>query len=82
MAAALNIHKADLKVVQVYEGSVIVEFMVMSEGEPSEESKEKLEKVAERFEEVAPALSESRALGAPIISIAKAGGETRFMEDY
>jgi len=42
MAAALNIHKADLKVVQVYEGSVIVEFMVMSEGEPSEESKEKL----------------------------------------
>ena len=28
MAAALSIAKADLKVVQVYEGSVIVEFEV------------------------------------------------------
>lgn len=30
MAAALGIHKADLKVVQVYEGSVIVEFQVFA----------------------------------------------------
>ena len=36
MAAVLGIHKADLKVVQVYEGSVIVEFQVLSEGEPGE----------------------------------------------
>ena len=30
MAAVLGVHKADLKVVQVYEGSVIVEFQVLS----------------------------------------------------
>jgi len=30
MAAALGIHKADMKVVQVYEGSVIIEFEVMA----------------------------------------------------
>jgi len=30
MAAALGIHKADLKVVQVYEGSVIVDFQVFA----------------------------------------------------
>lgn len=31
MAAVLGVHKADLKVVQVYEGSVIVEFQVFAE---------------------------------------------------
>mmetsp|Transcript_37442 Transcript_37442/g.45605 ORF Transcript_37442/g.45605 Transcript_37442/m.45605 type:complete len:155 (-) Transcript_37442:948-1412(-) len=82
MAAALNIHRGDMKVVQVYEGSVILEFMVMSEGEPSEESKKELEAVSDKFERVVPALSDSRALGAPIISFATAKGDTVFMEDY
>jgi len=82
MAAALNIHRGDMKVVQVYEGSVILEFMVMSEGEPSEESKKELEAVSDKFQRVAPALSDSRALGAPIISFATAKGDTVFMEDY
>lgn len=33
MAAALGIHAADIKVVQVYEGSTIVEFQVVSDSE-------------------------------------------------
>lgn len=39
MAAVLGIHKADMKVVQVYEGSVIIEFQVMADDDdpnPSE----------------------------------------------
>lgn len=35
MAGILGIHKADIKVVQVYEGSTIVEFMVMGEEDDS-----------------------------------------------
>lgn len=31
MAAVLGIHKADLKVVQVFEGSVIIEFQIFAE---------------------------------------------------
>jgi len=35
MAASLGIHRADLKVVQVFEGSVIIEFQVFAEeGDP------------------------------------------------
>jgi hypothetical protein len=33
MAATLGIHKADLKIVSVYEGSTVVEFMVISDKE-------------------------------------------------
>ena len=36
MAAVLDIHKADLKVVQVYEGSVIVEFKVYAAEDDSD----------------------------------------------
>lgn len=38
MTAALGIHRADLKVVQVYEGSVIVAFQVFSDDGEAEES--------------------------------------------
>ena len=37
MSAALGIHKADLKVVQVYEGSVIIQFEVMTDDEENPE---------------------------------------------
>lgn len=46
MAAALGVHKADLKVVQVYEGSVIIDFIVMSEDEPSEDTQTELQEIS------------------------------------
>jgi len=54
MAAALGIHKADVKVVQVYEGSVIIEFQVMSEGEANEDSQRELQALSDKFEKIAP----------------------------
>ena len=36
MTAVLGIHRADLKVVQVYEGSAIVEFQVFADEEDPE----------------------------------------------
>lgn len=48
MAAVLGIHKADLKVVQVYEGSVIVEFQVMTE-ESDKDPKATLLKLEKKF---------------------------------
>ena len=36
MTAVLGIHRADLKVVQVYEGSVIIEFQVFAEDDDPE----------------------------------------------
>lgn len=52
MAANLGVHKADLKVVQVYEGSTIVEFMVLSDPEAEERGEETndLDSIAKIFE--------------------------------
>ena len=52
MAAVLGIHRADLKVVTVYEGSTIVEFQVMSDPEAEEEEDiVDLSDVTSKFEE-------------------------------
>lgn len=82
MAAALGIHKADLKVVQVYEGSVIIEFQVLApEDDPN--PKQTLERLEMTFKEKAPLFGDS--LGAPIMQIVTSAGEIIAMkgfEDY
>ena len=80
MAASLGIHKADLKVVQVYEGSVIIDFIVMTEGEPSEDSQKELQKISEKYESEAPNLGS--ILGAPVMSISTGGGNVKPMPGY
>jgi len=53
MAAALGIHRADLKVVQVYEGSVIVEFQVLA-GEDDPNPTRTLQSIEEAFKHTGP----------------------------
>lgn len=79
MSAALFIAKADLKVVQVYEGSVIVEFEVTApEDDPDPEKT--LRKIETRFAEVVPTLGDS--LGAPVMQIVTSSGEVVPMAGY
>lgn len=79
MAAALGIHKADLKVVQVYEGSVIIEFQIMAD-EDSVDSQKELLAVAAKYEEVIPNIGDS--LGAPVMSIMTQSGSVQAMPGY
>ena len=79
MAAALGIHKADLKVVQVYEGSVIIQFEVMTE-EGEENPEQALKEIEEKFQAVVPELGET--LGAPIISVMSSQGKVTPMAGY
>jgi hypothetical protein len=79
MATSLGIHKADLKVVQVYEGSVIVEFQVMTE-EGDEDPTATLKKIEKTFEAVTPTLGDS--LGAPVMQIVTSDGNIVAMEGY
>ena len=79
MAAVLGIHKADLKVVQVYEGSVIVEFEVYSE-EGDENPEKTLKDIEKKFEEAAPTLGDS--LGAPVMQVVTSEGSIVAMEGY
>ena len=79
MAAALGIHKADLKVVQVYEGSVIVEFEVYApDDDPNPE--ETLGSLNDKFVEVVPTLGDE--LGAPIMQAVSNSGSVVTMEGY
>ena len=79
MAAALGIHRADLKVVQVFEGSVIIEFMVMApEDDPNPQAA--LDLVKYRFETVAPHLGDH--LGAPLMQILTSDGTVVPMDGY
>jgi hypothetical protein len=66
MAGALRIHSGDLKVVQVYQGSVIVEFQVIA-GDDDPNPTGTLKTIEEAFKNVAPTLGNS--LGAPIMQI-------------
>ena len=79
MAASLGIHRADLKVVQVYEGSVIVEFQVFTE-EGDENPTETLQNIEKKFLEVAPTLGDS--LGAPVMQVVSSDGTIVAMEGY
>jgi len=79
MAAVLGIHKADLKVVQVYEGSVIVEFQVMSE-DGDEDPLATLAAIEKKFAMEAPNLGDS--LGAPVMQIVTSEGTIVAMEGY
>ena len=79
MAASLGIHRADLKVVQVYEGSVIVEFEVYTE-EGDENPTETLQNVEKKFLETAPTLGDS--LGAPVMQVVSSDGNIVAMEGY
>ena len=79
MAAVLGIHKADLKVVQVYEGSVIIEFQVMSE-EGDEDPQKTLKEIEKKFEETAPTLGDS--LGAPVMQVVTSEGNIFAMPGY
>lgn len=64
MAAVLGIAKADLKIVQVYEGSVIVEFQVTA-SDDSEDALESLKNVEALFESSVATIGDS--LGAPVM---------------
>ena len=79
MAAVLGIHKGDLKVVQVYEGSVIIEFQVFAE-EGDENPLATLQLLEQKFIDTAPTLGDS--LGAPVMQIVTSGGTIIPMEGY
>ena len=79
MTAVLGIHKADLKVVQVYEGSVIIEFKVLSPDGDTNPT-ETLKKLEEKFLETAPTLGNS--LGAPVMQVVTSDGSVVPMEGY
>jgi hypothetical protein len=65
MAASLGIHRADLKVVTVYEGSTIVEFAVMSdEYSVVEVDLEKVKETYDAFVKENPDFMGSKILGA------------------
>ena len=79
MAAVLGIHRADLKVVQVYEGSVIVEFQVAA-GEDDPNPTQTLKTLEEAFRSLAPTLGNT--FGAPIMQIMTNEGEVITMEAF
>jgi len=79
MAAALGIHKGDVKVVQVYEGSVIIEFQVFAE-EGDENPLATLQLLEQKFIDTAPTLGDS--LGAPVMQIVTSEGKIIPMEGY
>ena len=66
MAAVLGIHKGDLKVVSVYEGSTIVDFMVISDPESEEEvvDLKTVQIVFEKFVQEVSKFMDSDILGA------------------
>ena len=69
MAATLGIHAADIKVVQVYEGSTVVEFQVFSD--PEDEDGISLEDVKSTFENIASGLS--TFMGSPVLNAVSMG---------
>ena len=79
MTAVLGIHRADLKVVQVYEGSVIIEFQVFAE-EGDENPLATLQLLEQKFIDTAPTLGDS--LGAPVMQIVTSEGTIIPMEGY
>ena len=79
MAAVLGIHKADLKVVQVFEGSVIIEFQIFAE-EGDSNPTATLQILEQKFVEAAPTLGDS--LGAPVMQIVTSEGTIIPMEGY
>ena len=80
MAAVLGVHKADIKVVQVYEGSVIVDFKVFAPDDDPE-PQTTLESLDSKFVEVVPTLTEDD-LGAPVMQIKTTTGTVVAMEGY
>lgn len=80
MAAVLGVHRGDLKIVQVYEGSVIVEFLVMTPDDETEPAAA-LKTVEKRFEEVIPTLGFDE-LGAPVMQIVTSEGQVVTMEGF
>lgn len=66
LAAVLGIHKADVKVVQVYQGSVVVAFQIFA-GEDDVSPAETLKEIAKKFEETVPELD--TFLDRPVMSI-------------
>lgn len=79
MAAVLGIHRADLKVVQVYEGSVVVEFQVLaSDDDPNPTST--LKSIEEVFKHIVPTLGNT--LGAPVMQIMTNEGEVITMDAF
>lgn len=79
MAAVLGIHRADLKVVKVYEGSVIVEFEVTAE-ESDEDPIATLQLIEKKFKTETPTLGNS--LGAPVMQLVTSEGTIVSMEGY
>ena len=75
MAAVLGIHAGDLKVVQAYEGSVIVVFNIFD----PDNDLVKLEAVKEIFEAVMPTIGTT--LGAPVMSY-NSGSNTVVMPGF
>jgi hypothetical protein len=75
MAAALGIHSADIKVVQAYEGSVILVFQIF---DPNDDT-DALQAIKEDFETIMPTIG--LALGAPVMSFNN-GETTTILEGY
>lgn len=69
MAATLGIHAADIKVVQVYEGSTVVVFQVFSD--PEDEEGISLEDVKSTFENIAAGLNSF--MGSPVLNAVSMG---------
>lgn len=67
LAGILGIHSADIKVVSVYEGSVVVEFQVFSPDDDLEELKKIDQIFRDKITEPEAGLSDSVFLGAPIL---------------
>ena len=80
MAAVLGIHRADLKVVQVYEGSAIVEFVVEAE-EGDTNASASLAAIEQTFVKVVPTL-DADVLGAPVMQVVDSTGNIEAAEGY
>ena len=69
MAAVLGIHRADIKIVQVYEGSTVIEFMIISN--PEDEEPLSLTNVKDNF--VSAVSTMATFMGSPLLNAVSQG---------
>ena len=69
MAAVLGIHRADIKIVQVYEGSTVIEFMIISN--PEDEEPISLTTVKDNF--VSAVSTMATFMGSPLLNAVSQG---------
>ena len=69
MAGVLGIHRADIKIVQVYEGSTVIEFMIVSD--PEDEEAVSLLDVKDGF--VSAVSTMTSFMGSPVLNAVSQG---------